>query len=100
MNRVDLKNNLNKVIEVVDELNYLLIVLDYLIDNVDDDELELIGLDILSMLVKYPYDKQKLIQFRKELEKSLVQNDINIESIDNKYIEELPQRIVSNIKNK
>ena len=97
MEKSNLINTYNEYVKTLDELNYLTVLIKYIIDNIDEEEIDLIGLDILSMLTNYKYDRQKLLQFRKEMEKLIKESQIDIESLSITYFKEIGDRIIDNI---
>jgi len=97
MKKQELLEEFNKFSKIVDELNYLLLILQKVIEDSDEDEIDILSLDIMAMLINYPYDKQRLNLFRKEMERMIGSNDIKIE-LNNSDFEKIVERIIKNIK--
>jgi hypothetical protein len=104
MTRESLKQEYDNVQNSIYELQYLLILMKYILDSFDkdevsDEEVELLYLELNSILVNYHYDKGRLFGFRKKINSIIEEYKIDISLLDNKYFEELPFNISDYINN-
>lgn len=96
----DIEKLYNEFVNTIDELNYLLVVLRYIMDQMDNDEMA--ELDIANVIMIGKYDRQKVVQLREKINHLLNSYNIDIQEIDSKYFEDIPNRIIknNNLKNK
>lgn len=105
MDKSKLEETYESVTKIIDKLNYLLFVIKYIIDNVDENEkdeneLNIMYIDLITILNSYSYDKQKIIQLENKVNNLFNEYNIDIDSLNiDSYIQNIQNRIIDNIKN-
>lgn len=101
MDKEKINKYYEKLVSSLDDMIYLTLILKEIIEKIDNEEdLIQLELDLMYISVTYKYDKEKIIKFRKEIERILNDYNLNIDLISNEKIEELIKRLIIKTNNK
>jgi len=97
MDKEKIKKYYENLVSSLDDMIYLSLILKEIIDKIDNEEdLIQLEIDLMYISVTYKYDKEKIIKFRKEIERIINDYNLEIDSISSEKIDEMIDRLIKN----